>query len=350
MPARGVKQPQRFDLAIVGSSAQTRDLRQALVERRFPYAEVRLLGAPDGEAELTEFDGEPRLVGRANAESLAGVQLAFFCGDPATGGDYRGWPERGGYLAIDLTEGAGAVEDLPLAHAGLLSPLTPRRGWIAAAHPITHLLVSFLAPLDSRFRLAGVRGVVLRPAGDFGKPGIDELYQQSVSLLSFSAVPRTVFERQLAFNLLAGESPGPSRGLGPFVSAQTAALLGRPELPVSVFLCVAPVFHAHTAALHLEFESRPTEGALHELLRAAGDVQVSPEPLTAVEVAGESRPQVALLRTDPEQRSAWMWAVADQVPAVAAQGAVRLAERLLGVEPRPQGPGRRADARGGAQA
>lgn len=347
MPARDTERSRRFDLAIVGSSPFTRDLRAALVERCFPYVQVRLLGSPEGEVEITEFHGEPRIVGRAEPEALEGVDLAFFCEDPATDGAYRDWPQRGGYLAIDLSEEAGTLGDLPLAHAALTTPLAPRRGWLAAAHPLSYLLVSLLAPIESRVRLTGVRGVILRPASDFGEAGVDELYRQAVNLFNFSAIPSEVFSRQLAFNLIPGEALEKGRPLGALVASQVVMLLERPELPVNFFLAVAPVFHGHTVALHLVFEGRPTEAALRDLLRASGDLEVGAEPLTAVEVADERRPHVGLVRLDAEGRSGWMWAVADKVAAMAADGAVRLAERLLGVEPRPVARGPRGRARGG---
>ena len=342
MAAKGAEAPPRFGVAIVGATPLARSVREALLERRFPYSEVRLLGVGGAEVPLTEFNGEPRVLEKAEPGALRGVHLAFFCEDPATGGAYRAWTEQSGFLGIDLTGNAPASDAPPLAHGGLHDgPLTPKHGWLAAPHPLTHLLVSLLAPIDRRVRLTAVRGLVLRPAADYGQAGLDELYQQSVSLFNFSSPPDQVFGRQLAFNLIPADLLDGARPMGPLVAAQLAELLGRPGLPVSVFLAAAPVFHAHSVALHLEFEGRPTEAALLELLRASGDLRVDAQRLTAVEVADEIQPHVGLIRCDPDQRGAWLWAVADRVAAAAARGAVRLAERLLGVTPSAPPAGRR---------
>jgi aspartate-semialdehyde dehydrogenase len=337
MAARGTEAPGRYCLAVVGRSPLALAVRQALVDRHFPYSEVRLLGAvQEGEAVLTEFDGEPRILAPAGHGALEGVHLAFFCEDPATGGAYRDWPERVGCLAIDLSDSATGLTDLPLASTSSpRGPLAPSRGWLAAPHPLAHLLVSLLAPLEERVRLEGVRGVILRPAADFGQEGLDELLQQSVSLLNFSQPPSRVFQHQLAFNLIPAEAMEADGGLSSRLAAQVTALLGRPELPCRLFLAVAPVFHAHTIILQVEFEGRPSEAALRDLLRSSGEVRVAPRPLTAAEVADERLPHVGLVRPEAGGRAAWLWAVADRVSQAGAEEAVRLAERMLKVDPPP---------------
>jgi aspartate-semialdehyde dehydrogenase len=336
MAAKDAEARSRYALAVVGSTPIAKSVREALIERRFPYSEVRLLGSAEEEVQILEFDGEPRIMGKAEPDALKGVNLAFFCEDPGSAGAYRDWPESGGYLAIDLTAGAGG--EIPLADGGLQAALPPpRRGWLAATHPLAHLLLSLLAPIEARIRVRALSGVILRPAADFGQEGLDELYQQSVNLFKFDPLPSRVFERQLAFNLIPGEPFDGGAPLARQIALQISSVLGREDLSISLFLAVAPVFHAHTLALHLEFDGRPTEAALRDLLRASGDLRVGAEPLTALEVADQPLPHVALIRRDLDGSGAWVWMVADRVSAGAASGAVRLAERLMGVEPRPGG-------------
>jgi aspartate-semialdehyde dehydrogenase len=175
--------------------------------------------------------------------------------------------------------------------------------------------------------------MILQPAADFGQEGLDELFRQSVNLLNFAPPQSQVFDRQLAFNLIPAEAVQGGAGLASRLAAQAATLLGRPDLPCRLFLAVAPVFHAHTLILHVEFAERPSEAALRELLRSSGEVRVAAQPLTAVEVANERLPNVGLVRPEAGGHAAWLWAVADRVSEAGAEQAVRLAERLLNVAP-----------------
>src|ERR1035441_4453058 len=53
---------------------------------------------------------------------------------------------------------------------------------------------------------------IFAPASEHGVPGVQELQQKTVSLLSFKSLPKAVFDAQLSFNLLARygeEAPSP---------------------------------------------------------------------------------------------------------------------------------------------
>ena len=45
---------------------------------------------------------------------------------------------------------------------------------------------------------------VLEPASQFGRAALDELHQQTVTLLSFQSMPRELYDAQAAYNLLSG--------------------------------------------------------------------------------------------------------------------------------------------------
>ncbi len=45
---------------------------------------------------------------------------------------------------------------------------------------------------------------MLEPASEFGRAAMDELHQQTVSLLSFQGMPRAIYDAQAAYNLLSG--------------------------------------------------------------------------------------------------------------------------------------------------
>ena len=69
-----------------------------------------------------------------------------------------------------------------------------QRSYAGAAAPA----VQQAAPV--RFAAA----TVLEPASEFGRAAMDELHQQTVSLLSFQSLPRAIYDAQAAYNLLAG--------------------------------------------------------------------------------------------------------------------------------------------------
>ena len=104
--------------------------------------------------------------------------------------------------------------------------------------------------------------------------GIEELRKQTVSVLSFKKLDTTVFDTQLAFNLLARygeEALEPLEGIEQRIVRDTTTLLAAwAELPMpSIRLVQAPVFHGHSISLWVEFVSNVDTRQLRRILTAA---------------------------------------------------------------------------------
>jgi aspartate-semialdehyde dehydrogenase len=87
---------------------------------------------------------------------------------------------------------------------------------------------------------------VLEPASAFGRAAMDELHQQTVSLLSFQGLPRAIYDAQVAYNLLSGLGESATINLG----AEEARIrrhyeaLGGGRWPALALQVIhAPVFH-----------------------------------------------------------------------------------------------------------
>src|SRR5206468_10354506 len=93
---------------------------------------------------------------------------------------------------MDLNVNAGSLREGP--------------GAVSAPHGISFVLTSTLAPLEREIGVESASAVILRPASDFGVPGIEELHRQTISLLNFTDYPKEVFGRQMAFNLFPQSS------------------------------------------------------------------------------------------------------------------------------------------------
>ena len=73
---------------------------------------------------------------------------------------------------------------------------------VVSAHPAALMLLLVINRLHARRPLRAVSATVFEPASQHGRAAMDELHQQTVSLLSFQTLPREQFDAQVAFNLL----------------------------------------------------------------------------------------------------------------------------------------------------
>ncbi len=148
---------------------------------------------------------------------------------------------------------------------------------MVTAHPAAVLLALLAARLGEKFSLRSLMATVLLPASEFGRAAMDELHQQTVSLLSFQSLPREQYDAQVAFNLVRswGESAkvpaegGGDRGHGSQAHYAAIAAAGSPELVLQVVH--APVFHGYGVSLLVELETAATEAEVGE--RAGGQAR-----------------------------------------------------------------------------
>ncbi len=171
---------------------------------------------------------------------------------------------------------------------------------------------------------------------------MDELHQQTVSLLSFQTLPREQYDAQVAFNLLPslGEAAKVKlAGAKDRIASHYAALAGGTSPELALQLVQAPVFHGYTASVLVELEEAATveqvELAVYgEHVDVVGAESDAPSNLSA---AGQPDVLVRVSSAaegDGASKRLWLWLAADNLK-LAALNAIACANELGRL--RPQG-------------
>ncbi|MGH9746270.1 MAG: Asd/ArgC dimerization domain-containing protein [Candidatus Acidiferrales bacterium] len=337
--------PQDFSrVAIVGaSSLRGKELKLVLEERNFPTSEIVLLDTSVMAGTLTEAGGEPTFIRPLEADSFDKVRFAFFAGNPADAEQNWLAAQRAGATVIDLTGVLPATGKATAWIPSLTPMLPPKPGAGANGAPHEIAYSSPASPVIIACTIAAGLGTLaprtiaitlFPPVSERDQPGIDELETQTTNLLSFRPIEQTIFDTQVAFNLLSryGEESKPSLESTRAAIARDVAqfLAGRPPVP-AVQLVQTPVFYGYAFSGYAEFaapcSNEQLAGSLKNLgvkIAAAGD----PAP-TNISVAGENEIQLAAIEADPNLAAGiWLWGVADNL-RLATTNAVRIAEELL---------------------
>ena len=326
--------------ALIGSETlMGREIRDIVATGK-PSFDLRLIAAEDEEpGRLTRVGDELATVVQLNAVNLVDAGVVFLAGSPEFS---RKALELAAGPVIDL---AGVTEDRP--ETRLRAPFIeeddeegPAGGTIhLIAHPAAIALALFLRRLQRHDPVRRSVIQIFAPASEHGMPGVEELQQQTVSLLSFKSLPKAVFDNQLSFNLLAQygeEAPRPLDDVEQRIERHLATLLALPgdgegAPPPSVRLVQAPVFHGYSFSAWVEFDGNPGVEAIENGL-AAPHIEVRSgefEPPTNVGQAGQSGITVGGIvpdRSEPE--ACWFWIVADNL-RLAAENAVAVAKQIL---------------------
>jgi len=335
-----------YKIAIAGASTLLgRELKEVLSDSPLAESTFVLLDEAEAQGQLDQVGDEITFVQAIGLDSFDKVDFTFFAGDEALTRKHWRLALRAGSTVLDLSgaldQETGVLVRAPWlgAPAATVDLFTPA---VVPAHPAALAIALLLERLQAAAPIEFAAVTLLEPASAFGRAAMDELHQQTVSLLSFQGLPRAAFDAQAAYNLLAGLGESATVNLGAEEARirrhYTALGDGRwPSLAVQVIL--APVFHGHAFSIAVELE-RPTEiVALEEALGGDHVDLIMEDTDSPSNLAATGQNDVLVrLRTEKDGRNPnlasriWLWAASDNLK-LHAQNAVECALDLRRLRP-----------------
>lgn len=323
--------------AIVGASTlKGREIQSVLRDRKFPLKKLVLLDSDEDLGRLSEFDGEPVVSLAISDSSLEFIDVAFFASKPEEVRAHAHLAATNKFLLIDLSHAFSADASVPVFLEGQppARPTASSLGLVASPHPAAITVASILKRLSQAFTIRNMVVSIFEPASERGNSGVEELKQQTIDVFSFQKGARTVFDSQLAFNLLSrlGEDAKDQLIASERVIADHVKALLRPgSLLPCLALIQAPVFHSHAFSFFVEVDAEVPITELEKCLESDA-ISVSAadnEPPSPVQVAGTDGIQVGGMKRDLlNPRGVWFWAASDNLRQ-AAVNAVAAAERYF---------------------
>ncbi|HMC22017.1 MAG TPA: Asd/ArgC dimerization domain-containing protein [Thermoanaerobaculia bacterium] len=309
-------------LTLVGNEIKT-----ILRERSFPFAKVALLDATGKVAgALTEVSDEPAVVSAISDDELEDLDLVFFCGPPAGNREWIDHHREDRFAVIDVSQ-PSTIEKGKLAIAGInLDDIKGTDTLLISPHPVTIPIALILHQIETLSAVELCTATVVQPASEFEQIGVEELAQQTISVLNIQTVPKEVFDRQLAFNLYPALEHNEE-----FIVEQIRTLTD-PDVQFALLITQGTIFHGHTFSLFLKTRDDLSVDQITSRLRENPAI-VLPEgdqTFGTIDAAGKDEVLVAEVRRDPTIRGGfWVWAVCDNLRRSSALNAVLVAEKVL---------------------
>ena len=346
-----------FKIAIVGAaSLRGKELNDVLAESSFASADYSLMDDEAAIGKLESVGDEVTFIQPISPTSFEKVDFTFFAADQDVTLKHWAAAHKAGSGIIDLScalEGQpGVIVRSPWVRQAMqesesgseddASSPDLKTPAVVPAHPVAVTLGLIMAHLKSLGAVHSAWATILEPASEYGRAAMDELHQQTVSLLSFQGLPKLMYDTQIAFNAtpVTGDEAKINLGATEETIRRHYALLSGGRLPeVAVQLVHVPVFHGHGLSLAIEFDKPVTVEHLQAAL-GSEHIEVAITDADApsnLAVAGHDE---ILIRIRPAAnetgatRRFWIWAASDNLK-LAALNAAACAQELRRL--RPQG-------------
>lgn len=335
-------------IAVVGATGVVgREMIEVLEERQFPYSSIKVLASEKSAGEIIELQEGEITVEAVQENSFDDIDIALFSAGAKVSEVYGPIAAKKGAIVIDNSSFFRMHKDIPLivpeVNSKLLrehiQSLKDGEGTIIAnPNCSTIQLVVALKPL---LDAAGLKRVVVstyQSVSGAGKKGMDELWDQSVSVFNQTEAKVEKFSKQIAFNVVPHcdlfLDNGYTREEAKVIN-ESRKILEKPDLKITATAVRVPVFSCHSESVNIEFERPFSAEQVRETLSKSLGVVVLDDPTrggypTPLELAGTDATFVGRIREDDSvAHGVNIWIVADNLRKGAALNAVQIAELVL---------------------
>jgi aspartate-semialdehyde dehydrogenase len=339
-------------VGVVGATGQVGTvMRQILVERDFPLAEIRFFASARSAGTTLPWKGGEITVEDAATADPTGLDIALFSAGATTSRAQAPRFAEAGVTVIDNSSAWRRDPDVPL----VVSEVNPqaigemRKGIIANPNCTTMAAMPVLKPLHDKAGLVRLHVSSYQAVSGSGGKGVQELDRQlrggyaagDPTELALDGGAIEVPEAQIyavpvGFNVvpLAGsivDDGSLETDEEQKLRNESRKILHAPDLRVSGTCVRVPVFSGHSLAIHAEFADDISPEEALDLLKNAPGVVVTDVP-NPLEATGRDEVFVGRVRADqaaPEGKGLVLFVVGDNLRKGAALNAVQIAEELV---------------------
>ena len=333
-----------YHIAVVGATgAVGNEIIEILAERKFPVKELRLFASERTAGEKLAFMENEITVELLGRGSFSGVDIALFSAGEEISREFAPIAVSLGAVVIDNSAAWRMDPIVPLVVPEVNKEAAfGNEGIIANPNCSTIQLVVALKPLHDAARIRRVLVSSYQSVSGTGKEAIDELIDQTRSLLSFQEAKCQVYPFQIAFNVLPQIGSFDDRGYSTEekkIVQETHKIMDDNSIRITATTVRVPVFRGHAESVSIETEEKLSPNEARALLSDAPGVVVFDDPSRAVypmpvNAAGNDSVYVGRVREDDTvENGLHLWIVSDNLRKGAALNTIQIAEELIKSEP-----------------
>lgn len=338
---------QKFTTAIVGATgAVGQKIIEKLVERSFPFADLKLLASKKSAGKQIEVNGKNYTIEEATPEAFEGVDIAFFSAGGSISKALAKEASKRGAIVVDNTSAFRMDPDVPLVVPEVnKQALHEQQGIIANPNCSTIQMVVALEPIRKQYGLSKVIVSTYQAVSGAGAAAIHELTSQNERIAgkqpTSEILPVKSEEKHfpIAGNVIPQIDVFNEDGFTfeeHKMMNETKKIMSLPDLSIAATCVRVPVVTGHSESVYIEVEKENvTVADIKQLLASAEGVTLQDDPseqLYPMPYFSEDEDAVFIgrIRKDPSSEYGFhMWIVADNLLKGAALNSIQIAEALI---------------------
>jgi len=331
----------KFNVAVAGATgAVGNQIITCLEERNFPVKSVKFLASRRSVGRQLRFRGDLVAVEELTEQSFKGADIAIFSAGGEASQHFAPFAAKDGCVVVDNSSVWRMDPEVPLVVPEVNPSAVAQhtnKGIIANPNCSTIQMVVPLYPIHKKYKIKRIVVSTYQAVSGTGKKAIDELFDQTRSMINFLDYKQAVYPHRIAFNCLPHIDVFLENGYTKEemkMVNETRKILEDDSIGITATTVRVPVFFAHSESINVETVDPVSAVAVRALLENAPGVKIVDDPENnvyplATDAAGQDLTLVGRIRDDESiPNGINMWVVADNIRKGAATNAVQIAELL----------------------
>ena len=328
-----------MNIAIVGATGNVgRKILEVLEKKELSIDSLYLIASSKSAGKKIEFKGKEHEVFDLENFDFSKVKITFFAAGGKISEKFAEKASKSS-LVIDNSSFFRMDPDVPLIVPQVNSESLNniKKNIIANPNCSTAQLVIVLKPLHDLFKIKRVVVSTYQSVSGGGKASMDELIEQTKSVLNNKKVESKNFTKQIAFNVIPHIDEFSDDGYTKEelkMTYETKKILDE-KIELTATCVRIPVSISHSEAVNIEFEKPFTLDEIRKVLDNFEGCKVIDERLdggysTPIEATGKYETFISRIREDKTIKNGLnLWIVSDNLLRGAALNAVEIAETLI---------------------
>lgn len=331
----------KLNIAVAGATgAVGNQMLTCLEERNFPVKSIKLLASRRSVGQKLRFRGNQIAVEELTEESFKGMDIALFSAGGTASTDFALFAEKNGCVVVDNSNAWRMDPKVPLVvpevNSHAIAGYT-NKGIIANPNCSTIQMVVALNPIHKKYKIKRVVVSTYQAVSGTGKKAIDELFDQTRSMMNFLDYEKKIYPHRIAFNCIPHIDIFMDNGYTKEeikMVNETRKILEDDNIGITATSVRVPVYFGHSESVNIETKKEISANEVRSLLEKEPGIKVLDRPEKnvyplAIDAAGQDLTLVGRIRNDESVKNGInIWIVADNIRKGAATNAVQIAEIL----------------------
>ena len=342
---------EHLTIAVVGATgAVGREFLRIMEQRCSELPRLKLLASSRSAGRSLNVAGRELIVEEATTGSFEGVDIAFISANSDVSRSLAPAAVAAGAVVIDDGSAFRMDETVPLVVPEVNgADVEWHQGIISIPNCSTTPVVMVAHPLNGKSPIRRIVADTYQSVSGAGTSAVEGLREQSRALLAGEPVKLQPGEDRMGFNVFPHidrfQPDGYTYEERKMIQ-ETRKIMHLPEIAISATCVRVPVYVAHSASLHIEFERPMSPDEARDLLGGMPGVKVQDDPENGVypvpcDAEGVDEVLVGRIRQDASHPNGLaLWVVSDNLRKGAALNSVQIAEELVSrncLTPQPAG-------------